>query len=66
MEKLRCIMPSQEEMSEWETGRCYGGQKRSPIRKGYFEGAEELIAVDLPGHIPCHPLHQRRVLPAVM
>ena len=24
-------------------------RKESPIRKGYYEGTEELIAVDLPG-----------------
>ena len=26
-------------------------RKESPIRKGYYEGREELIAVDLPGCI---------------
>lgn len=30
-------------------------KKESPIRKGYFEGAEELIAVDLPGAYSMSP-----------
>ena len=30
-------------------------RKESPIRKGYFEGAEELIAVDLPGAYSMSP-----------
>ena len=30
-------------------------RKESPIRKGYFEGTEELIAVDLPGAYSMSP-----------
>lgn len=41
-------------------------KKESPIKKGYYGGSEELIAVDLPEPILCLRLHRRRVLPAVM
>ena len=34
-------------------------KKESPIKKAYYDGAEELIAVDLP-LTPCHLSHQKK------
>lgn len=39
-------------------------KKESPIKKIYWQGAEELIAVDLPALTPCPPSPRRRASPA--
>ena len=36
-------------------------KKESPIKKAYFDGKEELVAVDLPGHISCRLSHLKKV-----
>ena len=41
-------------------------RKESPIKKAYYDGGEELIAVDLPGAYSMSPLLQKKVLPAAM
>ena len=38
--------------------------KESPIRKGYYDGTEELVAVDLPGAYSMSPFYIGRALPA--
>ena len=35
-------------------------KKEFHIKKNFYDGAEELIAVDLPGASPCLPSHLRR------
>lgn len=39
-------------------------RKESPIKKGYYDGTEELVAVDLPALILCLLLHRKKALPA--
>ena len=39
-------------------------KKMSPIKKGYWAGEEELIAVDLPGAYSMSPLLPKRASPA--
>ena len=41
-------------------------RKEHPIKKAYYSGGDELIAVDLPGLTPCLPSLQRKVLPVPM
>ena len=41
-------------------------KKEHPIKKAYYSGTEELIAVDLPVLIPCRLLRQRRASPVLM
>ena len=41
-------------------------RKESLIKKSYYDGVEELVAVDLPGAYSMSPLRLRRVLQAVM
>ena len=41
-------------------------KKESPIKKGYYDGAEELVAVDCQELIQCLRSRQRKVLPAVL
>ena len=40
------------------------GRKESPIKADYANTTEELVAVDLPGAIPCHHSHRKKVSPA--
>ena len=39
-------------------------RKESPIKKGYYDGTEELVAVDLPGAYSMSLLHRKKALPA--
>lgn len=41
-------------------------RKESLIKKAYYSGTEELVAVDLPAPILCLHLLRRKALPAVM
>lgn len=41
-------------------------RKESSIKKMYCGSSEELVAVDLPGPIPCRHLLRRKALPAAM
>lgn len=39
-------------------------RKESLIKKAYYDGGEDLVAVDLPGATPCPRLPRRRASPA--
>ena len=64
VERRPCTMHLPAGMNVSGTGRRYGRKKRSPIKKGYYDGTEELVAVDLPGAYSMSPLHRKKALPA--
>ena len=41
-------------------------KKEHPIKKNYYSGSEQLIAVDLPGAYSCLPSLPKRASPAPM
>ena len=55
VEKQPCTMHSRGRNQHVGTGPCFGRKKESPIKKGYFDGTEELVAVDLPGAYSMSP-----------
>ena len=40
-----------------ELGRCYSRKKRKSDQEGYYDGTEELVAVDLPGAYSMSPFY---------
>ena len=39
----------------WELGRCYSGEEGKLDQKAYYDGTEDLVAVDLPGAYSMSP-----------
>mgnify|MGYP002233511801 CR=1 FL=1 len=55
VERRPCTMHLPAGMNMSGTGQVLRSKERSPIRKGYYDGTEELVAVDLPGAYSMSP-----------